>query len=339
MKSQILISTFNRGNNRSVNRLSRAKFQSMINEEKTVDRLRLDDNKIDWYDDGPVESLKIGSVKVPHRFYHMIEEPTGFKSKRDLKHLRMVQRLQKKERIHVLKKKVASSKVEPPRKLNYQLRLSEKIKDCLNDILTNDVIEFPDPREENSRDSIVNSVLLTGSPRFINVTLTSDHKIARCTWESFPNYEILVRDQLSIYKKKLRRMIAARIQMKFIPHLVFQYNEKKIVSQDADRLMNKIEDDMAKPEKVPQSAIKMGPGLTPQEKDEKMKYYMESFYNFNLTRQTLLAPFEQKLHAALEQKLAKKKDAKKLLFEKGKIQRFGKPQTVAQQEKQNSSKE
>jgi hypothetical protein len=48
--------------------------------------------------------------------------------------------------------------------MNHQLKLAEAIKNTLNDILTNDILEFPETlSEEYKSDSIVNPLLQKGS--------------------------------------------------------------------------------------------------------------------------------------------------------------------------------
>lgn len=330
------------GKNAVKGRMSRAKFASMIKEEKSVDRLRLDDDRVDWGEDGDyhnVETLQVSGVRVPEQWYNLVSDPAGFKGKRDIKHLKMVQRLQKKERIHDLRKKSASTQTERPMRVNHQLKLAEAIKNTLNDILANDVLEFPDlVSEEYQSDTIVNPLLQKGSPRFVNVSLTRDLKIAQCTWECAPNYEIQVRNQLTLIKKRLRAMLAARVAMRFVPKLSFAYNEKKIVTQDVERLLEKIE--QPKPEDIEPlhaSVLKRGDveKLTQADVDEKMKHYIDILYNFHVTRQTILSPIEQKVQKQLQERAALKQatTSKRILYEKDKLNRTG--QVKKRQEKES----
>lgn len=51
-------------------------------------------------------------------------------------------------------------------RVNHQLRLAESIQNALNDILANDVVEFPSSdaiHDEYNEDTIVNSALQKGS--------------------------------------------------------------------------------------------------------------------------------------------------------------------------------
>ena len=51
-------------------------------------------------------------------------------------------------------------------RVNHQLRLAESIKNALNDILSNDVVEFQSSdsvHDEYNQDTIVNSALQKGS--------------------------------------------------------------------------------------------------------------------------------------------------------------------------------
>lgn len=72
-------------------------------------------------------------------------------------------------RVIALKKKATSSaaaQTERPMRLNHQLRLAESIKNALNDILSNDVVEFQasdSVHDEYNQDTIVNSALQKGS--------------------------------------------------------------------------------------------------------------------------------------------------------------------------------
>jgi ribosome-binding factor A len=304
----------------------------MIKDEKGVERLKLDDPRVDWGDDKDfhnVETLKIGNVRVPDQYFHLVSDPAGFRGKRDIKHLKMVERLQKKERVLALKKKSTSSsaQTERPMRLNHQLRLSESIKNALNDILSNDIVEFPSSDsvpEEYNQDTIVNSALQKGSPQFVNISLTRDLKIAHCTWESLPNYETQVRDQLAIIKKQLRAMLAKRVKMRFVPKLVFIYNEKKVITQDVERLLNRI-GDASLPQKpgegdLSESIMKRG-NLTQEDIDAKLAYYMKKIHHFQVTRQTVQSPFEARLEASINEKLARKEETKKLLHEKEKLKR------------------
>lgn len=80
MKANALFSTFYRGAAKKKKNISRAKFQSMIKDEKGVERLKLDDPRVDWGDDNDyhnVETLKIGNVRVPDQYFHLVSDPAG----------------------------------------------------------------------------------------------------------------------------------------------------------------------------------------------------------------------------------------------------------------------
>ena len=80
MKANALFSTFHRGTAKKKKNISRAKFQSMIKDEKGVERLKLDDPRVDWGDDNDyhnVETLKIGNVRVPDQYFHLVSDPAG----------------------------------------------------------------------------------------------------------------------------------------------------------------------------------------------------------------------------------------------------------------------
>jgi len=98
--------------------------------------------------------------------------------------------------------------------------------------------------------------------------------------------------------------------------------KKKVLSDDVERLLNNIEDKLNNTEVIPPVVLKRGPNLTQEERNEKLKYYLESLYQFHVTRQNLLSPFEERMRASLEAKLNSKGDAKKLLFEKQKLNRI-----------------
>jgi len=215
------------------------KFNSMIKEERAVERLRFDDERMIWEDDKEypiVETLTISGIKVQQSDLKLLKDPAGFKGPRDKKHLKMVERLQRKERLHRLKD------MKPKEESVRQIQIGENIQEKLNDILE-DIDKVPDP---DGSSSLVSPILHDAAVRFIQVKMTRDLTTARCLWECRPTYETQVRNQLSIFKPQIRRLLTSKVAMRYSPRLVFEYNVRKIITDQIETAKVQIQDENLK---------------------------------------------------------------------------------------------
>jgi len=188
-----------------------------------------------WSEGDMFDTLKVHNINVPESYFHMFDNPLGFKGRRDNKLLAIIQKRQKRARLRKYRERIRTD--EPSRR---QLRLSELIQNVLNSILVENVVSVPDTTTL-AKYSIWAPVLQLAFVRVTDVQLTKDLMRATCTWECKPSYEIMVRNQLALIKPALRKRIAETIRVKFMPKLEFKYEEKRVLTQNVERLIDQID--------------------------------------------------------------------------------------------------
>eukprot|EP01125_Pyxidicula_operculata_P013264 TRINITY_DN4386_c0_g1_i2.p1 TRINITY_DN4386_c0_g1~~TRINITY_DN4386_c0_g1_i2.p1 ORF type:complete len:297 (+),score=43.11 TRINITY_DN4386_c0_g1_i2:126-893(+) len=200
--------------------------------------MKLDDTSYEWDEDSSypnVQSLKVHNIHIPEEFHHWFKDPAGLKSARDKRIIARMQKWQTRERLKKYKDPSTMSN-EPTRQ---QSRLGEAIREALNQIIIEDISSATDPKFQN-KNAIVSPVIQIASARFVEVVVTRDLLTAKCYWECKPSYETQVRDQFALIKSDMRKIIAERVRMKFIPKLDFRYNENKVSVQETERILDDV---------------------------------------------------------------------------------------------------
>jgi len=98
------------------------------------------------------------------------------------------------------------------------------------------------------------------------------------------------------------------VKIRYAPKLEFINLTNKIVTQDVERTLASIDQDILKAEQL-------GPieELSP---DEKMKHYSDFIYEWNMKRQIVVLPFEEKLNLQRLQREERRTENKKIISEK-----------------------
>jgi len=216
---------------------------------------------IKWTEDKDelVNSVTVHGIHVPEKYHHYVEDPYGIKNERDKKLLARVERWQKRSRL----RKFRDSQHQEQGPSRRQLTLSQRLLDELNVIITEDTVNVMDSALATNKSNIIYSpILVNGGVSFTDVQLTSDLLIARCSWFCKPHYEILVRNELAAKKPEIRKILATRVRMKYIPKLEFNFDEKTITYQNVERLVQQHEEGKKANKKIDRHS------LSPEERSQ-----------------------------------------------------------------------
>lgn len=239
MKARTLLSTLSRAHRRQA-RFDPSKYTDKNTEKINMDKNDISQSGVRW-NDNPNDlfnTLEVHGASVPEKWHHFIEDPYGIKNDRDKMLLARVERWQKRSKLR--KYRDVEREQGPSRR---QLTLSQRIMDALNVVVTEDVANIMDSALATNKANVIYSpVLLNSGVSFTDVQLTADLLIARCAWFCKPHYELLVRNELAAKKSEIRKILANKVRMKYVPKLEFNFDEKSITFQNVERLVQQHEE-------------------------------------------------------------------------------------------------
>eukprot|EP01128_Nolandella_sp_AFSM9_P005679 TRINITY_DN279_c0_g1_i1.p1 TRINITY_DN279_c0_g1~~TRINITY_DN279_c0_g1_i1.p1 ORF type:complete len:303 (+),score=56.51 TRINITY_DN279_c0_g1_i1:61-969(+) len=254
---------------RSCTRRSRKpdKFNLLKTFSRDQENLRLNDGgKVEWGHDKHCPNADTATVEgysVDEKFFHFLDDPAGFKGRRDQKLVGLLEHFKKREKLKKLRRAQTNDLDESH--MDYMDGLSLQILNELNFVLQNIVATKPD-LEKHGRGQIIAPTLESANVVFKKVTINRDCSMANCYWVCKEGYEVKARNALSKCKKEMRRVLATeRMDIRRMPQLKFVNADSTVFEKSLQSSLTKVEKDMREAEKQPE--------LNPEDVTDKSSFY------------------------------------------------------------------